>query len=201
MKKRILLSVMSLVTSFALIGGATFALLSDSTVNNNNVFTTGKVDITANRDLGDPIPGPMFYTNKAEGLTPDGKVPNWETGLWYPGKSVTRTLIVTNLDDSVNAKIDGISAFLHNINDSAIAQEFANNMTVVVKPQAMPDKVLYSGKLSDLLSGRVSTLNELPISPTGIWYLDFTVTMDRNAGNTLQGIVPKVDFSIYASQN
>lgn len=182
-----------------LIGGATFAYFTDQAGSAGNTFTAGTVDITAKRDMGDPLPGPMFYTNLEEGKTPSGSNPNWPTGLWYPGKSDIRTLIVENTG-SLDAYLDGISAEVGNISDPAIAQEFAAEMDVLVKQQTAPFLVLYDGPLSGLTSGKAPALNKIPISVGGIWNLDFKVTMHEDAGNNLQGLVPKVAFSVYAIQ-
>lgn len=203
MKKTFLISSMVVALVCMLVGGATFAYFSDSASNSGNTFVAGTVDIAATRDWGEPTPGPMFYTVLNEGRLP-GQSTNLNlyhpTGVWYPGKSETRTMIIRN-SGSLDAWLDGISAQVYNISDPAVAEEFARAMDVVIKPQGMPSMVVYSGSLYCLLSGRVAAANQLPLAAqTGQWYLDFNVTMHTDAGNNLQGIVPKVDFRIYASQ-
>jgi predicted ribosomally synthesized peptide with SipW-like signal peptide len=199
MKRKLVLSAVLTVTVCLLVGGATFAYFTDQASNTGNTFTAGTVDITARRDMGDPLPGPMFYTTLEEGKTPTGGVPNWPTGLWHPGKSEIRTLIVENTG-SLDAYLDGLSAVISNIDDPAIAQEFAGEMDVLVKQQTAPSLVLYDGPLSGLISGKAPALNKIPISAGGVWNLDFKVTMHKDAGNNLQGLVPKVAFSVYAIQ-
>lgn len=200
MKKRIAISVMLVVTASLLIGGATFAVFSDSAVNQNNTFTAGTVDIAAKRDLGDPIPGPMFYTTASEGLMPGQSMVLNPTGSWYPGKSATRTLVVENTG-TLNAQLTKISANLHNIADPAVAAEFANELYLRIVNRNNSQQVFFEGYLRELLAGPVNMLVNAPLLyPGGTVYMDFMATLDLDAGNNLQGLVPKVDFYVHAEQ-
>ena len=200
MKKRIVISTMVVTLVCMLIGGATFAVFTSQATTDSSTISAGTVEITVRRDMGDPVPGPMFYTTKEEGKFGSGSLPNWPTGQWYPGKTETRALIVKN-SGSLNAVLDGVSAQVSNINDPNVAQEFAQSMNVRIVPLGVTNVVLYDGTLSGLTAGKVAASNSLPITVGGEWYLNFTVTMDIEAGNNLQGLSPKVAFSIYASQN
>lgn len=92
---------MAVVASCAIVGGATFAIFTDSSSANMsaaNQIMAGKVDIDSYRDGFDTIPGPMFYTTSAEGSTPtQPSYPGLKpTGYWAPGDTNIRSLIVYN---------------------------------------------------------------------------------------------------------
>ncbi len=75
-------------------------------------------------------------------------------------------------------------------------------MTVAGHPST---KVLYNGSLATLLTGPQACVHKPVINPwTGPWppmvQLVYEVTMNINAGNDLQGIVPVVSFSVFAEQ-
>lgn len=57
MKKRILMSLMVIGLVSALVGGATFAIFTDSAVNQNNSFTAGTVNIALDREGNLPLFG------------------------------------------------------------------------------------------------------------------------------------------------
>ncbi|MBP1759270.1 MAG: hypothetical protein H6Q63_187 [Firmicutes bacterium] len=103
MKRKILLSVGAAVMSMGLLmGGTTYALYHATATTtaspSEGTFVAGTVDIDSYRDGFDTIPGPMFYTTPDEGATPtepsfNGLKP---TGIWTPGDTHIRSLIVYN---------------------------------------------------------------------------------------------------------
>jgi len=207
-QRKIIITTITVMLFAALAGGATMALFTDVATNANNSFRAGTVDIAADRDLGDPIPGPMFYTTIAEGQPPGQPPPFHPTGLWWPGRTVVRNLDVRNLG-SLQVRINRVSAQIVSINGvappSALATSFANNMNVEIFVAGHPGKVLYEGSLAKLLAPQ-TTVHKPVIAPlvVGGWppmvQLAYEVTMSSTAGNDLQGIVPIVSFSVYAEQ-
>jgi len=202
------------VLTAALVGGATMALFTDTALNAGNNFTAGTVDIYAHRTLGDPIPGPMFYTTDAEGIAAQGQDPLNPTGLWWPGRTVSRSLSVRN-PGSLQVRLHQVSAEITSINGAPpaatpiLAASFAGNMNVRIFVLGQPANVLYNGPLAPLLTGPQPATYKPVISPLAPgappWMapgvgLVYEVTMNINAGNDLQGIVPVVSFNVFAEQ-
>lgn len=96
MKRKFLIIGIMVALMAMVVGGATFAWFTDTATSSDNTFTSGTVDIDAYRDGFDTIDGPMFYTTKEEGATQDGTKGLKATGLWAPGDSVVRSLVVHN---------------------------------------------------------------------------------------------------------
>ena len=193
-----------------LVGGATMAFFTDVASNVNNRFSAGTVEIVAIRAMGEPIPGPMFYTTEAEGRLPGQSGRIYPTGLWWPGRTVIRNLAVMNTG-SLEVRLHKVSAQIESINGEiptdapVLSASFARNMNVKIFVAGHPvDRVLYNGSLATLLNSR-TTVHQPVIAPfTGLWppvlQLVYEVTMSSTAGNDLQGIRPIVSFSVYAEQ-
>jgi predicted ribosomally synthesized peptide with SipW-like signal peptide len=208
LKAKLFLLVLPVVLAAALVGGATMALFTDQAVNANNTFTAGTVDIGSFRATGDTIPGPMFYTTVSEGtVSAPGKR---ATGLWYPGRKVSRNLSVFN-QGSLQVRLHRVSAEITSINgdlpanNPALAASFANNMHVKIFEVGVTPGVLYEGSLAALLDGEYCVHRPVipaitPPFPPPTSHLLFEVTMLTSAGNDLQGIRPVVSFSVHAVQ-
>ncbi|MEW6426109.1 MAG: SipW-dependent-type signal peptide-containing protein [Bacillota bacterium] len=203
-KKIYLVLVLVVLAAFAA-GGATYALFTDAASNQSNTFTAGTVEIGADRDLGDPIPGPMFYTTRDEGnFAGHPGWPDHATGFWCPGMSATRQLIVYNTG-TLNVQLKGVSAALSGIDDPATAQEWAENMKVKIYV-SNGGEVLYDGTMAALLAGEAPFDHAVFIGaqpgvmPPPNVHLSFEVTMDLAAGNNLQGLTPVLSFSVHAQQ-
>ncbi|OGH14012.1 MAG: hypothetical protein A2687_06115 [Candidatus Levybacteria bacterium RIFCSPHIGHO2_01_FULL_38_26] len=76
MNKKIALSAMSILTSLALLGGATFALFTDTATSEDNTFASGNADLQISLD--DPDSSPVEFLDSIPG-------PNF-TGI-FPGES------------------------------------------------------------------------------------------------------------------
>jgi len=128
MKKRILLSTMIVMLACLVVGGATYATFTDAASNNGNTFVAGTLNIDSYRDGFDTIPGPMFYTTPSEGATPTSpSYPGLKpTGLWAPGDTNIRSLIVYNAGS--------LDAVLNQVKVETIADptEMAGQMNVAV---------------------------------------------------------------------
>ncbi|MBO8157361.1 MAG: hypothetical protein H0Z32_13020 [Bacillaceae bacterium] len=210
-------------------GGATFALFTDQAANEGNEFTAGTVDLSANRDHGDYIPGPMFYPAS---LDPDGNHaydenqvnPSGEAiGGWAPGDNVQRTMIVTN-EGSLDAKITGIKATPRDTYTQNLPSGGSNIVTGLTSGDAyeefiekayvrvsIPDQelLLFEGYLYELINHEVGftpTLNQPVIQAPvagfggGTLNITFDVSLDKSAGNDLQGQNFIFDFGFYAEQ-
>ena len=93
------------------IAAGTVALFSASSPSSNNNFTAGTLSLSAVRDQGDTVPGPMFYTTPDEGDTPSGVDGLFPTGPWAPGDSKVRVLILRNTG-SLDAWLTSVGADL-----------------------------------------------------------------------------------------
>lgn len=214
MKSKVFLLVLSLIITISTVAGATYAWFTDTETSMGNTFTAGTVDISIDRDMGDATPGPMFYITNAEGSTPDGIEGMWETGLWMPGKSVTRQLDVRNIG-TLQVRLNELKADISSINGAdpasspeltALANSFAQNMNVKVYVAGHEDDMLmYNGTLADLLTTK-TCITKPPIQALrpgqhpSVMQLCFKVTMSESAGNDLQGIRPVVSFWVGAEQ-
>jgi predicted ribosomally synthesized peptide with SipW-like signal peptide len=209
---KLFMLVLAVLLVAGLAGSATMAIFTDTETNTGNNFTAGTVNIEADRDLGDPIPGPMFYTTSAEGETPGGDppLPANVTGPWWPGRTVTRILDVRNAG-SLEVRLHQVSAEITSINgqppatNQALADYFAGNMNVRIYVRDTVAGVLqyvdlFNGPLDTLLTPQPA-LHRPIFSPTGsIRPVYYEVTMLSSAGNDLQGIRPVVSFSVFAEQ-
>lgn len=134
MKKKIILMYMAVLAVCMLAGGASYALFSASTSNNDNTFSAGTIEITSKR--GDvPAYGPMFYTESSQ-TAGWGTMP---TGLWAPGDSHTRGLFLENTG-SLKARLQNLNATAANSNGEPISSGaayddailFSNNSYLLV---------------------------------------------------------------------
>lgn len=121
-KKLYFILALVMVAAFA-VSGFTYAMFTDQAVNQEKTFTTGTVDIDSYRDGFDTIPGPMFYTTKEEGATSTN--PSFyglkPVGLWVPGKTVVRSLVVYN-QGTLDAVLDQVRAEIQSDPDNMASQ-------------------------------------------------------------------------------
>jgi len=185
-----------------LLGAGTFAWYTGSASNPDNTFATGTVDVEVERNMGDPVPGPMFYTANFNGNIPPGySGVTHPTGPWYPGMSVTRVLDVHN-SGSLDFRVDAVRADLFNVADPAAAAEFAAKLNVRITDN-VGSLVLYDGPLSALLGGWYNVpFSQQPYVANGgsTYPLHFQATLANDAGNLLQGITPMVNFWLHVTQ-
>ncbi|HWI64579.1 MAG TPA: SipW-dependent-type signal peptide-containing protein [Symbiobacteriaceae bacterium] len=201
----------------------TFALFSASAGPNNNQFTAGTLTLSAVRDQGDTIPGPMFYTTPDEGDTPTGVDGLYPTGPWAPGDSRVRVLLVRNTGSldawltSVGADLASGSMYLADKLRYCIATspiipldpgEPTKNIQQPMCPAANGPAPGYVavGSLGDLIntdhafdSGNIA-LNATPgpVDPPKPFY--FYVSLPLDADNSYQSETLKVNFYINAVQ-
>lgn len=207
MNKRILMALSSTAAVAALSVGTTLALFSDSE-SGSGEFVAGNVCITAERNDGDTVPGPMFYIkNEEDGATPDGLSGIHETGLWAPGDSHTRTLTVNNPREcsTMDVYLTEVSARLtEGITDQYVEMADVLHVVVTARRDGV-DIPVASGKLSDFLTKPVLMAyppdgDKVLLKLTGNMHMTFTVTFDPNAGNDYQDKTLVVDFIVHAEQ-
>lgn len=204
MKKQLLLAS-SAVLAVALGVGTTLALFSDSVSSTNN-FTAGKLCITADRNDGDPVPGPMFYITPAQGATPPplslpGTLP---TGLWAPGDEHTRTLTVSNplSCSTMSAWLTSVEATLHPGGYIPMTDKL---WVEIWTPQGGgPDVKVGEGLLSTFLAGPVPIKypdnSKIPVYLSSNRHMKFRVKFDLSADNSYQGKTVIVDFKVNGVQ-
>lgn len=189
-----------------LVGGVTFAYFSDTATNEGNSFTAGTVSVLFNRNDGEPNPGPMFYTDRANGWfegSNDPHHPGSATGLWYPGKMETRTGCIHN-QGNLAVDISGFSAAWseNSVITDAQKTHFAKDLNITITGGSN-DTTLWEGRLSSLLSGEQPTkVNPRVSRGPSDYNIKFTAEwVDDNDDNDLQGVVPIVDFSVYVKHS
>lgn len=189
-------------------GGVSLARFSATAPPAPVTFEAARVSIVAWRGRGDRVPqpvqwtgweAPMFYTTPQEGAypaPPEGKYP---TGLWAPGDEHERVLRVKNVDPDFVVRLEAIDAVLRG--DIDLAPWFH------VHVRDPLNQVIYQGTLADLATGPhpfVDTIGNhsfLVMHGYSEQQLFFTVTLDRDAPNDLQGKSLKADFRVYAGQH
>lgn len=190
-----------------LVGGATFAWFTDSKTIGKNSISTGTVYITAVRDDGDTYPGPLFYTTPEEGRTPSGVNGVRPTGLWRPGDSHERTLVLFN-QSSMKVRVTRVSAAIESglAPDTDAYNEFINKLNVKIYKNS--STVLYNGPLAGLLGSGSAAGGGITMEPLNIMYpsasivsLIYQCSLDTSAGNALQGAQPKISFSVTVQQD
>jgi predicted ribosomally synthesized peptide with SipW-like signal peptide len=212
-KKLALWSATGLMGISLTIGGATFAIFTDSASSTNNTFTAGTIDLTQERDSGDSIPGPMFYTGSSDssGYYPyDETVPSNSANLggeslggWAPGDKVVRAMNIYN-KGTLAAKITKLQATISNgtgTYDRAAYNHFIDKMNIKVTYNTGSRPVIYNGSLRGLLSGWVPIALPITAAPnSGAINIEFEASLDTSAENIIMGKTFVFDFSFYAEQ-
>ncbi|GAB6172788.1 hypothetical protein JCM15765_22660 [Paradesulfitobacterium aromaticivorans] len=208
-KKLALLSITGMLAIGLSVGGATYAIFTSSATNTNNTFSSGTVILDLERDMGDNIPGPMFYTAESDstGAFPydtnkndPNQPPGGESiGGMAPGDQISRAMTIYNRG-TLTAKINKLKATVNSDSSEKSGEaynEFIDKLNVLVL-YPTNNKTLYTGKLSGLLDGWVNipalTVNGGPVNVT------FTVTLSEEASNAIQGKNFVFDFSFQAEQ-
>lgn len=228
-KKLAALTVAGMLGLGVMVSGITYALFTDTTTNANNNFTAGTINLVAERNYGDYLPGPIFYPDT---LDPDGGHPydvndanpsGEALGGWAPGDTVSREMRLKN-EGTLDARLTGIKAtprvsFSHNtpysgtrtVNGGLISgmayDEFIQKINVKVSNGSV---LLYDGPLSGLIFADPDTYAPLVNEPIvqapppgfggGFLNIDFEVTLDLSGSNELQGKNFIFDLGFYTEQ-
>ena len=154
--------------------------------------------------------GPIFHQS--------GDIGN---GLWAPGISHSGTIrIYNNYSERIKVSNLGLAMELEqlqgqeykSVEDKELYELFAKSMKLTVKKGTMLvfsntiyDKsffeMLYDKDDDDYNGYDLSLANKFNISTNDYVDLEYTVSMDENAGNELQGIKAIVDFIINSHEN
>lgn len=210
-KKLLLLAVAGVLTAGLGVGGASYAIFTSSAQNTNNSFAAGTVSIDIQRDLGDTIPGPMFYTGASDPTgsypcnttknAPDAPPGAESLGGLAPGDQLTRAMNIFNRG-TLDVRVKQLRANVNAAGETSgpAFDQFIQKMYIKVMYPAQ-NKTLYEGPLAGLLNGYVNIPPFLIASdPSGPANITFTATLDKSADNTLQGHTFVFDFGFYAEQ-
>lgn len=204
-KIRYLLALMAVVAISVFTAGGTLALLTSSTNSPDAEYSSSALVIASDRDDGDTFPGPMFYVTAAQGQTPSGVDGAYPTGLWAPGDTNERTLIIKNY----TANGSTMDAWLESVQASLQAGSYsplADKLNVVVSSRDFQGikRVVARGTLSQFMNGPVALAfpngSRVPSNLNSDRYLFFEVTFDPSADNTYQDKSLVADFSVTAMQ-
>jgi len=180
---------------------ATLALFADQ-AGGEQEFEAGTLVLYGYRDFSDTVDGPMFYTTPEEGVSTGGLNGRRPTGLWAPGDSWKRALILRN-DGSLEVKLTGLGADLE-----SGSLDMAEKLTYVVSTDLNGTEKVTEGNLADLIASDVAfstplTITANPTASPGFRprkQLYFHVTLPLEADNSLQGEELKVQFTVSAEQ-
>lgn len=203
-KSKFYLALAMVILMSLLATGGTMALFSASTsLQDTEIMTAARLNLTSERDQGDRVPGPMFYVTGAQGATPAGLEGIYPTGVWAPGDFHVRTLTVYNpsTSSSLDAWLDSAQASVRSGNAA-----MADKLWVEI---SSPDtnnvyQKVAEGWLAQFLASPVNMRfpggGQVPCYLTGNRQLQFKVTFDRSADDTLQDQTLVVDFSVNGVQ-
>lgn len=203
--RRIWLLVLAVLVLAVAIGGfGTLAYFTDTAANQNNNFMAGTLDISSNRDQGDSIDGPMFYTNEDEGMTYDGQMPPigppdgpGETGFWQPGASHERVLQIENTG-SLDGVLTSVRATL-STGSSHLADKL--QVEIFTLDDAGNENIVSSGTLGEFINvDRTLTNGPVEAYVGDIINLHFRVTLPTDADNTYQNESLVASFTVNAEQ-
>lgn len=206
--------VMAIVVTLAMttLGiGFSMALFSDSTAVSTSNIVAGTLELSSNRDQGDSINGPMFYTTEAQGWTYDGILPPVNppdgpgpTGYWAPGDEHERVLQVENIGslDGLLTKIRAVKKSGDDILANKLQvrvvwlrsdYDFEGNVTTTEVEVA-------SGTLRNFIDADQEMTSPIEIYPGDVIDLHFYVELPLDANNDYQEKDLDVGFTVYAEQ-
>lgn len=194
--RRVWLIILSVLLISGLVGGiSTYALFHSTATNNDNQLTAGTFTLEGNRDMGETVPGPLFYPTDLDG--------DLATGLWCPGDSYIRNFQVENTG-TINGKLTNIKATLNG--DTQLADRL-NVQVSTENPDVagfLSSSIVASGKLSDFTSNSGKQLSsEINVDVSDIANLYFKVSFPEGTAaedNPYQGNNLSASFSVYAIQ-
>lgn len=172
-------------------------LISTVTPPQSVVFHSGRLSLALERGSdGEANPGPLFYVTPAQGATPDGHPGLYPTGLWAPGDTNHRVLIIRNTG-SLDAAVRAVRGEL--VSGSRL---LADRLEVSITTDAAGTRQIARGTLGDLVDHQVLFApTALSLAPGAAIALHVWVTLPLDAGNDYQGLGAVFSFGIYAEQS
>ncbi|WP_449536944.1 TasA family protein [Ferdinandcohnia sp. Marseille-Q9671] len=138
-KKLATIATAGILSVGLLAGGATYALFTGQTSNDQNEVVAGSLELSTHRhDI--PIEGPMFYINdNGKGMA--------GTGVWAPLDSHTRAMFITN-NGSLDGKLTKLFAVPEGTDaEKDSAQAFAEQSLVTAAVFQLPGKTALDATL------------------------------------------------------
>lgn len=132
-------SIAGLLGIAGITGGATYAFLTGHASNNSNMFTAGKLSLSATRnDI--PLNGPMFYTDNSSLQASGGGLLG--TGYWVPGDIKTRGMFIQNTGD-VDGKLTNLIALPQNSSGTVVSStSTGSDLTTYQNDMAFADEAM-----------------------------------------------------------
>ncbi len=216
-RKKVLTLGVGSLTVAGLFAGTTFALFSASAKTATDTFTASQLCLTGQRDLGEPVPGPMFYVTAQQGATPSGQLGTFPTGVWAPGDLVARELNITNACATGSSMNAWLTSAWATVSTGTMPSSLADQLVVQILAPQPTDPTNYvlvaQGPLDEFLAGPVAmrfpftytgpsgaTVNQVSLVKGGTMDLEFRVAFNHAAGNTYQGKTEVVDFHVMGVQ-
>ncbi len=197
-----LISIASILTASAFVGGGTFAFFSSSVQNNKGNFTSGHLNITPERfDI--PQSGPMFYS-KSTSTLPGALA----TGQWAPGDQHTRGLFLENTG-SLKARLKYISASPVNsagmlLSSNSIDQTaYQNDLNFAKQSQVIVWKVVpvtSSGTIGDWPSGESASEIEETVDQVNASYQQ-VLAQGESVANDMPGFLAIMNTNLLHDVN
>ncbi len=189
MNSKIALSALSILSALALMGGATFAFFSDIGTSNDNVFSTGTLDLKLSDDTPETDQDDVTASFGASDLV--------------PGASVSGQLRLKN-DGSINADHAEVAVVNNNSDGTNPLDEVLEILTLDYDGSSVLGQVADSNlnTYKDLDDLEASGLDNLSLTDLGVDHpLDLTVQMRSDAGNVYQADSVDSDWTITLNQD
>lgn len=134
---------------------------------------------------------PIFYTTPEEGAEPGGLAGLLPTGVWAPGDSRRRTLVVRNVDPQYAVRLEGVKVAL--TGDLDLAAYY--HLRVINGAGTL----LFDGSLREYAAEPRPFASPVPLGKDQTEQVEFEVTLDRQTDQRLQGRTVKADFTVFAN--
>lgn len=195
MKRIWVLAAAGVLAAATSIGGVTLALFTDQTTGGENKFYAGTLELDAQRDQGDGVPGPMYYFDSSGG---GGTPPNqYPTGYLAPGdggEHLHRVLQVENVG-SLDGKLVKIRGTLQ-----SGSKYLADKLDLKVSTDPDGLDVIATGTVGSFIDADQVISPAIELYVGDIANLHFWVEFPLNADNSYQGLQAIVAFTVYGEQ-
>lgn len=195
-KLKLMAWLVATVALFGLGGGVTLAMFTGSASNSSNEFTAGTLVLDSNRDQGDSIPGPLFYSTGEEGQTPDGAEGLIPDGVWAPGDEKHKILQIENTG-SLDGWLTGARATLQS-GSRFLADKL--EVRITVSDDSGNHTTVASGTLGQFIDGDRDFVPAISLETGEIANIHFWVKLPLDASNEYNNLTAVVGFEVQARQ-